>query len=78
MTTAILGEAIREARKKKQLTLRQLADFCNVGTRFLSELENGKETIELGKVLLVMKRLNLELQLITTQELQKEMYHLAH
>ncbi|TSK07817.1 MAG: helix-turn-helix transcriptional regulator [Geobacter sp.] len=76
MTTSILGTRIREARKEKNLTLRQLAEFCNVGIRFLSELENGKETVELGKVLLVLKRLNIELQVISTKELQKEVLHL--
>lgn len=77
MTTALLGTKIREARKEKNLTLKQLADICNVGVRFLSELENGKETIELGKVLLVLKRLNVEILLIGRKEFQKEFMHLT-
>jgi hypothetical protein len=31
-----------------------------VGTKFLSQLENGKETAELGKVLQVLKAMGLE------------------
>jgi len=46
-------------RKAKNLTITELAEHCNVGARFISELENGKETIEIGKALKVIKRLNL-------------------
>jgi hypothetical protein len=47
-----------------------------VGVRFLSELENGKPTVELGKTLKVMQRLNIELTVAPTGEVQKEKYKL--
>ena len=59
MDIKTLGSIIRAQRKAKQLTIAELADHCNVGTRFISELENGKETIEIGKALKVISRLNL-------------------
>jgi y4mF family transcriptional regulator len=74
MDTIALGKIIRARRKEKKLTLADLSSFCNVGIRFLSELENGKPTIELGKTLKVMERLNIEFTVITTSEIQKKAY----
>src|SRR5271155_2663375 len=53
--TTRVGEIVRELRKASKLTQQQAASLCNVGTRFLSDLENGKETIQLGKALKVMR-----------------------
>ena len=57
--TKTLGAIIRSQRKSKRLTIAELAAHCNVGIRFISELENGKETSEIGKALKVITRLNL-------------------
>jgi HTH-type transcriptional regulator/antitoxin HipB len=46
-----LGELVREARDELQLSQQAFADLVGVGRRFISELENGKLTLELGKVL---------------------------
>ncbi|MCU0664608.1 MAG: helix-turn-helix transcriptional regulator [Myxococcota bacterium] len=56
-----LGTLVRETRRRlgfKQVTA---AGLCGVGVRFLSELERGKPTVELGKVLRVLSRLGLDL-----------------
>ncbi|MBO4827933.1 MAG: helix-turn-helix transcriptional regulator [Fibrobacter sp.] len=45
------------------LTQADCAAFCGVGIRFLSDLENGKESLHLGKVLQVMKMLGLKLHI---------------
>ena len=37
------------------------ADLAGVGRRFLSELEAGKPTLEIGKVLLVLTAAGIEL-----------------
>ncbi|SKA24373.1 Helix-turn-helix [Trichlorobacter thiogenes] len=66
MDAKTLGAIIRTQRKSKHLTIAELAAHCNVGDRFISELENGKETIEIGKALKVIKRLNLVLTIIPT------------
>ena len=47
--------AIRKKRKEDGLTLADTAALCGVGYRFMSDLENGKETVQVGKVLKVLK-----------------------
>jgi HTH-type transcriptional regulator/antitoxin HipB len=51
---ADIGRFVREARKRAGLKQAQAAALCGVGTRFLSDLENGKPTLHLGKVLQVL------------------------
>lgn len=55
-----LGEVIRAFRKGQKLTLEKVSGLTNVGMRFLSELERGKETTELGKALSTLYKLGLE------------------
>lgn len=57
------GTAIRNARKAASLTQADAAALCQVGTRFLSDLENGKASIQLGKALQVLRALGLTLSL---------------
>ena len=77
MDTIALGKIIRARRKEKKMTLKDLSLHCNVGERFLSELERGKPTIELGKTLKVLARLNIELLIQPTDEVQKHKYKLS-
>ncbi len=56
-----VGAVVRTKRKKLGLTQRELAEACGCGTRFLSELENGKPSIELGKALRVLGVLSLDM-----------------
>jgi y4mF family transcriptional regulator len=58
-----LGAAIRAKRRSIALRQAELAGLAGVGTRFLSELENGKPTAEVGKVLRVLAVLGLEIWL---------------
>lgn len=52
---ADFGRIVRESRKRSGLRQAQAAALCGVGTRFLSDLENGKMTLHLGKVLQVLQ-----------------------
>ena len=61
--TEELGKRIREKRHELKLTLEAAAGLSGVGFRFLSELERGKSTSEIGKVLQVLSRLGLEVHL---------------
>jgi HTH-type transcriptional regulator/antitoxin HipB len=54
-----LGNAIREMRIAKGLSKPDAAARCRVGRRFLLEVENGKPTVRLDKVLAVMKGLGI-------------------
>lgn len=58
-----LGEAIRAARTKQNMTQSQLALMCNVGVRFIVDLEKGKETCVLDKSLRVARMLGLKLDI---------------
>jgi y4mF family transcriptional regulator len=56
-----MGACIRKRRKQQGATQSEFASLCGVGVRFISDLENGKPTIQLGKTLQVLKYLGLEL-----------------
>ena len=58
---AQLGELLRSRRKEMGVTQEQAADLCDVGPRFIVELEKGKETAHLGKILQVMRGYGLQL-----------------
>ena len=61
--TTTLGTKIRQARKAQGLTQQQLADSAGVGVRFLSELERGKDSAEVGLVLQVLHSVGYEVVL---------------
>ena len=46
-----LGKMVREYRKRQNITQSQLAAAANTGLRFISDLENGKPTVQLDKAL---------------------------
>lgn len=48
---ADLGHLVRAARKRLKLSQQEFGDLAGVGRRFVSELEAGKPTLEIGKVL---------------------------
>ena len=60
----VFGAAIRERRKRLGYTQGELAEMCDVGTMFVSQLENGKPTAQLDKAIRVanMVGLNIVLQ----------------
>jgi y4mF family transcriptional regulator len=56
-----LGQRVRQAREALGMTQAAFADAAGVGRRFVSELENGKATLELGKVMAVCAAAGLDL-----------------
>jgi HTH-type transcriptional regulator/antitoxin HipB len=62
-STAQLGVAVRTARKRLSLKQAQLALAAGVGLRFVVELEAGKPSLRLEKVLQVVHALGGELSL---------------
>jgi len=61
ITVKQLGEMVRKARKSQGLTQTELAGVGNVGLRFIVDLEKGKETAQIGKVLHILNSLGLSL-----------------
>ncbi len=57
-----LGILVRDTRKKLKLSQVELAQLSNLGTRFISDLENGKPTCEIEKVLKVVANLGIKLE----------------
>ncbi|MBQ7079374.1 MAG: helix-turn-helix transcriptional regulator [Fibrobacter sp.] len=58
--TEDISSVIKKRRKSLNLTQANCAAFCGVGIRFFSELENGKQSLHLGKVLQVLQTLGLK------------------
>lgn len=59
MSPEELGRAIRAERRQQKLRQGELAALAGVGNRFLSDLENGKPTVELGRTMQVLSMLGL-------------------
>jgi HTH-type transcriptional regulator/antitoxin HipB len=62
-TMADIGKILRDTRKEQGLTQEELAGISGTGRRFISDLENGKNSIQTGKLLLVIKALGLNLHI---------------
>lgn len=56
-----LGSLIRTARREQGLTQTELAGLAGVGVTFISQLENGKQSAEAGKVIDVLLTLGIDL-----------------
>lgn len=54
--------AVRSARQHHQMTQAQLAGLSGTGLRFISELERGKPTLALNKVVAVLSALGMGLE----------------
>ena len=59
--TKSLGAVVKKLRKSQGLTQEQLAAACGLGRRFIVELERGKETSHIGKVMKVLAALGVGL-----------------
>ena len=60
-TAADLGKAIRDRRRELGYTQAFLASYAGISASFLSELENGKATVQLDKVMEVLSLLGMDL-----------------
>ncbi|GGA54395.1 helix-turn-helix transcriptional regulator [Pelagibacterium lentulum] len=58
---AEIGAMVAARRKTRGLSQQDFADLAGVGRRFVSELERGKPTAEIGKTLRVLNTLGLDL-----------------
>jgi HTH-type transcriptional regulator / antitoxin HipB len=56
-TGASVGPAIRKYREEAGLTQAELADMAGLNRTYLSDLEQGKETEQLRRILRVLKLL---------------------
>ena len=56
------GSVIREERRRQNLTQTDLAEYCGVGINFVSEVERGKPTAEMGKTLSLAEKIGLDIK----------------
>ncbi len=63
-TTRAFGSAVRRARTTQGLSQTELAARAGVGRPWLSELETGKRTVELGRALSVLSALDLAITFV--------------
>jgi transcriptional regulator with XRE-family HTH domain len=62
-TPASLGDAIRHYRIEAGLTQAQLANLAGLHRSYLSELESGKETEQVKRLLRVLRQLGVRMTL---------------
>lgn len=55
-----LGRLVRARREVLGMSLVDAAALCNVGHRFLFDLEHGKASIQMGRALHVVARLGID------------------
>lgn len=62
--TKQIGAIIRETRKALDLTQEDVALVAGTGLRFIIDLEKGKPTCQLEKVLIVLNTLGIRIRLL--------------
>jgi len=63
LNSKALGAIVQKVRKQQQLTQLDVALVVNSGNRFLSELENGKPSVQLQKTLDTLQALGIKIYL---------------
>lgn len=63
-----LGRVIRDRRRELGYTQAFLAEYAGISASFLSELENGKETIQAGKAMEVISLLGMDICIMNRGE----------
>ena len=59
-----LGAFVAKVRREQGITQLELSQAADVGRRFVVELEDGKETLQAGKLLKVMSVLGIDLRFV--------------
>jgi len=72
MTTEEIGAKVRESRKRQGLTQPALAMVAGTGLRFIVDLEAGKPTCQIGKVLQVLLALGVRISVVDPGSAQGE------
>jgi y4mF family transcriptional regulator len=65
------GAAVRAERKARHFTQSELAERAGVGRPWLSELETGKRTAEIGRALKVVAALNLAVAFVPAPAMEE-------
>lgn len=71
-TPQSIGEVVKKTRRQLGATQKDLALTSGTGLRFIIELEQGKPTCQLGKVLTVLHTLGINLSLNMPSDFSKK------
>ena len=71
-STQDIGQSIRKVRKQLAITQSDLALTAGTGLRFIIELEKGKATCQIGKVLQVLQVLGIQCHLSYLEHMPDE------
>jgi y4mF family transcriptional regulator len=63
-TPETIGELVKNTRKTMNVTQKDLAMTSGTGLRFIIDMEKGKPTCQLGKVLTVLHTLGIKVEFI--------------
>lgn len=58
-----IAALVRSVRKEQKATQVELAQFANVGTRFVRDVEDGKESVQFDKLMRVLSTLGLKVDI---------------
>lgn len=61
LNTESIGKVIRERRKQLGYTQGFIAEFTGLSVSFISDVERGKSTAEIGKIIMLINTLGLDL-----------------
>jgi len=59
-----IGALIKQTRKSLKVTQKELALTSGTGLRFIIDLEKGKSTCQLGKVMVVLQTLGIKIEFV--------------
>jgi len=71
-----LGLAIRATRRTQKVRLDDVSGSAGVGHVFTREVEHGKESVQLGRVMRLLEELGIELMVDVPDEAMTELAHL--
>ena len=63
--TSDLGKAIRNRRKELGYTQSYLSEYSGLSVSFISDVENGKSTVEFGRVVGLANLLGLDIEIVS-------------
>ena len=59
----MFGQALKQRRKEKKYTQSDISDLTGFSVSFISDLENGKPTAEIGKAIYLANVLGLDIEI---------------
>lgn len=59
-----VAELVRTTRKQQKTTQIELAMLANVGTRFVRDVEDGKESVHFGKLMRILSILGIRTEMM--------------